>query len=334
MLDQVEDDPLDPTTLGVQLADWAVTDWTTRDESADFALLYDSSRPTSRTFLDANGNPELSVSINRDGDISGISRFEVDLETGDILWIDSFRMLDQDTGVDGVQLADWAVTDWTTRDESADFALLYDSSRPTSRTFLDANGNPELSVSINRDGDISGISRFEVDLETGDILWIDSFRMLDQVEDDPLDPTTLGVQLADWAVTDWTTRDESADFALLYDSSRPTSRTFLDANGNPELSVSINRVGDISGISRFEVDLETGDILWIDSFRMLDQDTGVDSVQLADWAVTDWTTREESADFALLYDSSRPTSRTFLDANGNPELSVSINRDRDISGIS
>src|SRR3989338_7976608 len=295
-----------------------------KDSSDDFVDLYDSSRPTSRTFLDVNGNPELSVSINRDGDISGISRFEVDLETGDILWIDSFRMLDQveDDPLDpttlGVQLADWAVTDWTTRDEYADFALLYDSSRPTSRTFLDANGNPELSVSINRVGDISGISRFEVDLETGDILWIDSFRMLDQVEDDPLDPTTLGVQLADWAVTDWTTRDESADFALLYDSSRPTSRTFLDANGNPELSVSINRVGDISGISRFEVDLETGDILWIDSFRMLDQDTGVDGVQLAAWDT--FLAKDSSDDFVDLYDSSRPTSRTFLDEIGRAHV--------------
>src|SRR3989338_7187844 len=169
-----------------------------KDSSDDFVDLYDSSRPTSRTFLDANGNPELSVSINRDGDISGISRFEVDLETGDILWIDSFRMLDQDTGVDGVQLAAWDT--FLAKDSSDDFVDLYDSSRPTTRTFLDVNGNPELSVSINRDGDISGISRFEVDLETGDILWIDSFRMLDQ------DTGVDGVQLADWAVTDWTTR--------------------------------------------------------------------------------------------------------------------------------
>ena len=64
---------------------------------AHVLALFDAAAYESRTFLDDDGNPTLSITIDKNDKVSGISKFSVDSATGNILYVDSHKMIDQDT---------------------------------------------------------------------------------------------------------------------------------------------------------------------------------------------------------------------------------------------
>ncbi|MDD5217541.1 MAG: hypothetical protein PHS88_05480, partial [Candidatus Omnitrophica bacterium] len=126
---------------------------------------------SSRTFLDEDGRPLLSIEVNQDGQVSGVSTYTVDLETEKILWVDSLKLNDSDNATPGFQNFDFNASTMNTADDVS-VTQLYASNQCTSRTYLNSDGDPVLSVSIDENDKVSGISEFH--LTNGKIDWVDS----------------------------------------------------------------------------------------------------------------------------------------------------------------
>jgi len=54
-----------------------------------------------------DGNPAMQVSIDEDGKVAGIQTFEIDASSGDVMWVDAHRMLDQSDALPGMQYVDF-----------------------------------------------------------------------------------------------------------------------------------------------------------------------------------------------------------------------------------
>ncbi|HTL47411.1 MAG TPA: hypothetical protein VL688_05045, partial [Verrucomicrobiae bacterium] len=321
------------TDSGMTRAGWSSAAFDTLAE-AQGAGLYETSLATGltgRTFLDANGNPSVSLAINANNQISGVSTFSVK-QNGDIEYVNSHRLIDQSTTDSGMTRVSWNPSSFDTLAE-AQAPGLYETDLATGltgRTFLDANGNPAVSIAINSNNEISGVSTFSVK-PSGDIDYVNSHRLIDQ------STTDSGMTRMSWNPSSFDTLAE-AQAPGLYDTNKDTGltgRTFLDANGNPSVSIAINSNNQISGVSTFSVK-PTGDIEFVNSHRLIDQSTTDSGMTRAAWSSSAYDTLGE-AQAGGLYETSLTTGltgRTFLDANGNPAVSVAINSNNEISGVS
>ena len=314
---------------GLQKILWSALADNLKNEDADFgAGQYELSLDTglaSRTYLDVDGNPEVSVSINSDYEVSGISTFKVS-PRGEIIFVNSHRLLDQDTSTEGLQRERWDLLSFASKDEAADMIPYYNANLDTGvsgRTYL-FEGNPKLSVAVNTLNEISGISTFAVD-ERGDISYVNSHRLVDQ------DSTTAGLQRVSWADALFQ-KDTDLDgkFEISLDTGL-TGRTFLE-NGDPKLSVAINSNNEISGFSSFNLD-EFGVIQYVNSHRLVDQDTSAPGLQRTGWSDAAYQT---ATSLDTKYQGNLDTGlsgRTYL-KDGNPSLSVAINSLNQTAGFS
>ena len=72
--------------------------------AASVTSIYEANRYESRTFLGLNQIPVMSLTIDKNDQVSGVSTFQVD-GTGNILWVDAHKMVDQDSDpTNGTQL--------------------------------------------------------------------------------------------------------------------------------------------------------------------------------------------------------------------------------------
>src|SRR5206468_2305847 len=148
---------------------------------------------------------------------------------GSVLSVDALKVLDPNAvalSAIGTRLSDLTAKDA----QAAPAGTLYDSSKVTSRTFLDADGNPAMSISLIAAAKVTGVSKFNLDTD-GSVLSVDALKVLTP---NAIDLSAIGTHLSDLTAKD----AQATPAGTLYDSSKVTSRTFLDADGNPAMSIS------------------------------------------------------------------------------------------------
>src|SRR3989338_6025307 len=124
----------------------------THTSTDSVASLYNDAVATARTLVNEEAGAELSISVNGEGKISGVSTFGKDL-AGNVIFVDSKKMI--------LPLTSFAQATHTSTDS---VASLYNDAVTTARTFVNEEGDTELSISVNGEGKISGVSTFGKDL--------------------------------------------------------------------------------------------------------------------------------------------------------------------------
>src|SRR3989338_7392999 len=264
----------------------------THTSTDSVASLYNDAVTTARTFVNEEGDAELSISVNGEGKISGVSTFGKDL-AGNVIFVDSKKMI--------LPLTSFAPATHTSTDS---VASLYNDAVTTARTFVNEEGDAELSISGKGEGKISGVSTFGKDL-AGNVIFVDSKKMI--------------LPLTSFAPATHTSTDSVAS---LYNDAVTTARTFVNEEGDAELSISVNGEGKISGVSTFGKD-QAGNVIFVDSKKMI--------LPLSDFAPA---THTSTASVASLYNDAVTTARTFVNEEGDAELSISVNGEGKISGVS
>jgi len=139
-----------------------------------------------------------------------------------------------------------------------------------SRTLLE-EGLPVIQILVDRDENVKGITTYEVDLEKGDILWADAHKLTDQDGD-----STNGTQLVRFdrgKVSDNGTMTNltQLETAGIYEQDLYESRTFIE-DDNPVMRLTVNKDEEVSAVEIFKISGD-GRVLWVDAFKMADQDT-------------------------------------------------------------
>src|SRR3989344_1038281 len=154
----------DPATIATDLKAFDALAMNDKD-AATVSALYEAYKYQSRTFLDKDQNPTLSLTIDKEGNVSGVSKFKVDTATENILWVDYQEMIDQDPATIATDLKAFDALAMNDKD-AATVSALYEADKYQSRTFLDKDQNPTLSLTIDKEGSASGDSKFKVDTAT------------------------------------------------------------------------------------------------------------------------------------------------------------------------
>jgi hypothetical protein len=211
----------------------------------------------------------MSLAMNAAGAVTSVSLFGYDSATGDLVYVDSMKL----KGPPAPSFNS-AWNDPTAVPKDGDAGAVYKSNQIESRTYMDDEGKPEMSVSLKGDDgagyEIAGVTLF-VNNAAGTVIFTDSMKLKDVDGTSPeldLPPFNAALML------------EAADitFADVYESDLARadsflSRTFMNAAGEPEMSVSINDLGEVSSVSYFTLGAG-GDVLFTDSMNMQDQNSG------------------------------------------------------------
>ncbi|MBI3306905.1 MAG: RHS repeat protein, partial [Candidatus Omnitrophica bacterium] len=273
---------------------------TMKDPAAVANLIATPEKVESRTFLDANGNPVMSLTVDAGGKVSGISKLYDFDNDGDLDAVDSLKLAQPISNFNAA----------TMKDPAAVANLIATPEKVESRTFLDANGNPVMSLTIDAEGKVSGISKlYDFDAD-GDLDAVDSLKLVQ-----PIASFNAG-----------TMKDAASVANLIVSPEKIEGRTFLDADGNPVMSLTIDAQGKVSGISKLYDFDKDGDLDAVDSLKLTSTTTTFDQNSMKAPA--------SSAVTALIASPEKVESRTFLDANGNPVMSLTIDAEGKVSGIS
>ncbi|MBI3306341.1 MAG: hypothetical protein HYZ84_00840, partial [Candidatus Omnitrophica bacterium] len=111
--------------------------------------LFDSSKIVSRLYMDADGNQDLRVTVNRDGKINGVSHFGI--QDNITQYIDDYQLLNDDAAFN---------FSWKREDFVSAGSGIYDSTKITTRTFVDRNQVRLLAVQVDRDDKVPTITKF------------------------------------------------------------------------------------------------------------------------------------------------------------------------------
>src|SRR3989338_3538954 len=277
----------------------------------------------SRTFLNADQDPTLSMTINEAGEVSGISKFNI--AGGDIEYVDSHVMVDTDT-TDAVAITLALFNEATMLSDAAAVVTgLFDPAKRQSRTFLDlSTQDPLYSVSFKANGtDVDSISLFSS--VNGEIIYVDSYGAVPGLT---ITSDGVAARIADLTSPPNGILDDVRERL----TTSIQSRTFLNPDQHPTLSMTVNEAGEVSGISKFNIG--GGDIEYVDSHVMVDTDTA-DAVAIT-LALFDEATMlsDAAAVVTALFDPAKRQSRTFLNADQDPTLSMTSNEAGEVSGIS
>src|SRR3989338_2223418 len=279
----------------------------------------------SRTFLNADQDPTLSMTVNEAGEVSGISKFNI--TGGDIEYVDSHVMVDTDTA-DAVAITLALFDEATmTSDAAAVVTALFYPAKRQSRTFLDlSTQDPLYSVSFKTNGtDVDSISLFSS--VNGEIIYVDSYGAVPGLT---ITSDGVAARIADLTSPPNGILDDVRERL----TTSIQSRTFMNADQDPTLSMTVNEAGEVSGISKFNI--AGGDIEYVDSHVMVDTDTA-DAVAIT-LALFDEAAMlsDAAAVVTALFDPAKRQSRTFLDlSTQDPLYSVSFKTNgTDVDSIS
>ncbi|MDP3921737.1 MAG: hypothetical protein Q8R76_13140, partial [Candidatus Omnitrophota bacterium] len=194
----------------------------------------------SRSFVNEDQEPVLSLSISRLGEVEEVSSFQVNPATRELAWVDTHMLTDQVVGP-GIDLASFNPLVMIS---PAAVSGLYNAGLYRSRTFIE-DGDPAMSLGINAAQDVTVVSTFKVDPLTSRTLWIDNHKMIDQntaagFQYMPFDPASTGTM----------TSRSQLEVSGIYELTTYDSRTFVDADGVARGSLS----GDGRSLSKFNYD--------------------------------------------------------------------------------
>jgi hypothetical protein len=257
-----------------------------------------------RTYLNKDQAPLLSVTLNEDKEIVSVSKFYLAADTNEIIMIDAFEAINAHVFVNQSfqDILDLEVV-------TSPANPLYDETRPSTRTYLE-NNNPRLSIELS-DGApqlIQSINVFKLDAD-GEIIWVDAFDVLNEVPFTDQDlGSILSLELNSGSSTPTT---------ALYHETRPATRTYM-TNGNPTMSITLNDSipQEIVGVSRFN--LKGNEVVSVDAFHILN------SIPFSEQTLADIRALDSNASpVTALYNSMLIESRTYLEG-GNPAMSITL----------